>query len=99
VSLIHLFDPGSVVLSDHIGVHVPEHFRYFLRSLPGAELPHRERVPELLAVGLLASRLSRIVEGRQLDPKHIGRFECVPKITPALFIVGWPLRRGSSSVW
>jgi len=64
VGLIHLLDPGSIVLSDHVGVHMPEHFRDFFRALPDAKLPYRERVAELFAVGLLAPRPSRIVECR-----------------------------------
>ena len=67
----------------------PEHLRNLLGALSGAESPHRERVPELLAVGLLASRLSRIVECRQLDPTHISRPECVPNPErPGISIAG-----------
>jgi len=78
MSLIHLLYPRGRVFPNNIRIDVTEHFRNRLGPLTNDKLSHRERVLELLAIGLLASRPSRSVKCRKLDPKHTGRFERMP---------------------
>jgi hypothetical protein len=57
----------SIVLSDHVRIDMPQHLCHLFRPLADTQLAHSNRVPKLLAVGLLPPGSSPVIHRRQLN--------------------------------